>query len=140
MFRIAKSRGFQLVAGHSMLVALSLLAGCGGEPQIASENRDLMVSLATAVSARSTEWLESNARILESHQSDGKCSDVEYRTLLGIINQARAGQWKKAEDAVYSLRDAQRPTAEDLKNLEARKLDPEHEIARKVPVSRRRVH
>lgn len=140
MLRIAQSRGLQLVVGHSLLVALLLLAGCGGQPQIASENRQLVVSLATAVSARNTEWLESNARILESHRSEGKCSDVEYRTFQGIIDQARAGQWKQAEDAVYSLRDAQKPTAEDLKNLEARRLDPDHAIARKVPVSSRRGH
>lgn len=101
---------------------LVLAAGCGGPPQVSHENRDLVVSLATAVSARNTAWLDSNEQLLEKQRAEGKCSDQEYQTFTAIIAQARAGDWKSAEDAAYRLRDAQEPTAEDLKNLQARKL------------------
>ena len=58
----------------------------------------------------------------------GKCSDAEYETLKAIIEKARAGDWKTAEEAVYALRDAQEPTAEDLDNLAQRKLGTDHGI------------
>lgn len=114
------------------LVAPALIAGCGGQPQVATQNRELIVSLATAVSARNAQWLESNAKVLEERRSQKLCSDSEYKTFREIIDNARAGDWKTAEAAVYALRDAQRPTADDLKNLESRKLDPDHH-ARKPP-------
>ena len=92
------------------------------------ENRELIVSLATAVSSRNVSWLDTNAKRLEQKHAEGKCTDSEYATFKAILDKARAGEWKAAEDSVYALRDAQEPTAEDLDNLSKRKLGSDHGI------------
>src|SRR3954451_4313946 len=112
----------------ALLLSEALLtgaAGCGRPPQVAGANRELIVSLATAVSARNSSWLNENAWLLEQRRSAGKCSGTEYATFKAIIDVARAGDWKSAEDAVYALRDAQEPTAQDLDNLSKRTLGSE---------------
>jgi hypothetical protein len=113
----------------ALLLSCALLegaAGCGRPPQVAGENRELIVSLATAVSARNASWLDENVKNLEQRRAEGKCTDSEYATFKSIIDKARAGEWKAAEDAVYALRDAQEPTAADLDNLSKRKLGSDH--------------
>ena len=104
---------------------LSGAAGCSRPPQVASANRELIVSLATAVSARNSSWLDENARLLEQRRSAGRCIDSEYATFKAIIDEARAGDWKSAEDAVYAVRDDQEPTSQDLDNLGKRTLGSE---------------
>lgn len=100
--------------------------GCGREPQVSDANREIVVSLATAVSTRNPEWIDSNAELIEKQRTDGRCSDAEYEAFQDIIAKARAGDWEAAETAAYALRDAQQPTAEDLENLSQRKLSGEH--------------
>ncbi len=95
-------------------------AGCGRQPQVAADNREIVVSLVTAVSAHNPDWLESNAQLIEKRRSEGKLSDAEYEKFSAIVAQAKAGDWKAAENAAYALREAQEPTAEDLQNLAAR--------------------
>lgn len=102
-----------------------LCAGCGHKPQVTGPNRELVASLATAVSARNTVWLESSARLIEQRRTDGQLTDAEYRTLSDIVAQVRAGNWKAAEVAVYALREAQEPTAKDLQRVSERRLSPE---------------
>lgn len=109
---------------------LVLSPGCGRQPQVASGNRELVVSLATAISTRNHQWLEENARLVEARRSEGQVSDQEYQALSAILASARAGKWKAAEDAVYALRDAQVPTAEDLNRLSTRKLAPDHQASK----------
>ncbi len=99
----------------------TLATGCGGGTQVSSDNREIIVSLATAVSTHETKWLDSNVELIEKRRAEGKCSDAEYAAFQGIITKARAGDWEAAQTAVYDLRDAQEPTAEDLKNLAERK-------------------
>lgn len=109
----------------ALLIALLLLAapGCGGGPQMTGENRELIASLATAVSTRESKWLDKNATLVEERRAAGKCSDTEYAAFQEIIAKAKAGEWDAAQEAAYALRDAQVPTADDLKNLDERKLD-----------------
>ncbi len=107
-------------------LAAAMMIGCGRGPQVSSANREIVVSLATAVSARETKWLESNAELIEKQRADGKCSDAEYAAFQDIIAKARAGDWDAAQTAAYDLRDAQEPTAEDVKHLAERKLPSDH--------------
>ena len=109
-----------------LAVMLPQLSGCGGPPQVESQNREIVTSLATAVSARDPSWLEQNAQLVERHKAEGRLSETEYQVFRGIIAQAKAGEWDKAEQAVYALREAQRPTAEDRENVARRKLAPDH--------------
>lgn len=115
------------------LVLVATLAGCGRAPQLSEANREIVVSLATAVSARNPEWIDSNAELIEQHRADGECSDAEYEAFQNIIAKARAGDWEAAETAAYALRDAQKPTAEDLKRLSERKLSHDHGLAKPKP-------
>ena len=113
------------LAPWGALLLLVVANGCGGGPQLSGENRELAVSLATAVSTREPKWLDENAALLEKRRAEGQCTDAEYAALKAIIDKAKAGDWDAAQDAAYALRDAQEPNAEDLKNLEARKVSHE---------------
>jgi len=111
-------------------LAISFGAGCNRPPQVTGENRRIIVSLVTAVSARNSDWLKTNAELIEKERAAGKLSDAEYQSFSAIVSQAQARDWKSAETAAYALREAQEPTAEDLRNLEARKLNPRHFVAK----------
>ncbi|WP_210420413.1 hypothetical protein [Aquisphaera giovannonii] len=127
-----------------MLVALVLgavlvgTAGCDRPTQVAAGNREIITSLATAVSARNKDWLESNARLIETRHDEGRLSDAEHDALTAVVSKAMAGDWKAAEQDIYALREAQVPTAEDIRNLEQRKLAPEDRAPRNVPNAPRR--
>ena len=111
-------------------LAISFGAGCNRPPQVTGENRRIIVSLVTAVSARNSDWLKTNAELIEKERAAGKLSDAEYQSFSAIVSQAQAGDWKSAETVAYALREAQEPTAEDLRNLEARKLNPRHFVSK----------
>lgn len=102
---------------------LALVAGCGGPPQISPANRRLVESLATAVSARSPDWLAENVAIIESKRREGTIPDHEYATFRSVIAAAEAGRWDEAEREAFALRDVQRGTAEDAAKVEARQVD-----------------
>ncbi|MDG3005727.1 hypothetical protein [Paludisphaera mucosa] len=99
--------------------------GCSRGTQLSGENRELIVSLATAVSTREPKWLEENVALIEKRRAEGHCPDAEYAALKDVVAKAKAGQWDAAQEAAYALRDAQEPTAEDLENLDQRKLSHE---------------
>ena len=118
-----------------MLLALAA-PGCGGGVQVSAENRQLVMSLATAASSREMRWIDQAAAQVEERRAQGKCPDAEYEALKGIVAKAKAGEWDAARDAAYALRDAQEPTAEDLQHLAERKVPHEAKTlksARKAP-------
>ncbi len=121
-----RSRARRLVLLGPPILTATMIIGCGRGPQVSSANREIVVSLATAVSTRQTKWLDSNAELIEKQRAEGKCSDAEYEAFQDIIAKARAGDWDAAQTAAYDLRDAQEPTAEDVQNLAGRKISPEH--------------
>jgi hypothetical protein len=101
------------------VLAIAVAAGCGHEPQVAPSNRRLIESLRTAVSARKIEWLETNSKLVEERRQAGELSDQEYAAFSSIVARARAGDWKGAQSEAINLANAQRPTEQDLKNLQA---------------------
>lgn len=95
-------------------VTLALLVvGCG-PPQAAPQNRQLITSLRTAISARNPQWLEKNAEVLEERRAAGNVSDDEYETFQAIIDEAKAGKWDDAEQEAIAFQKAQRPTREEI--------------------------
>jgi hypothetical protein len=99
-------------------LALALgLASCGGPPRMARENRRLVESLATAISARNPDWLARNVAEIEAKRSAGALSDTEDKALGSIIATAQAGRWDEAQAAVLALRDAQSANAEDVREV-----------------------
>ncbi len=112
-----------LVAAVLAACLLSLFTGCGSAPQVDGQDRQILVSLATAISARNPDWLAANERLVEQRKAQGQLSDPAYRALTQIITQARAGQWSEAETAILALRDGQEPSAEDRQSTTERRLD-----------------
>jgi len=129
-----------IVLRAAMVAALAIGfgTGCNRPPQVTGANREIIKSLVTAVSARNPEWLKANAELIEKERAGGKLSDAEYQSLSSIVSQARADDWKSAETAAYALREAQVPSAEDLRNLEARKLAPRHLVSKTPARSKQR--
>ena len=98
-------------------VTLALLVvGCG-PPQAAPQNRQLITSLRTAISARNSQWLERNAEVLEERRAAGNVSDEEYETFQAIIDEAKAGKWDDAEQDAIAFQKAQRPTDEEIDSV-----------------------
>ena len=79
-----------------------VLAGCNRPPQLGAQNRRLLESLKTAVMAKNADWLEENARLIETRQKEGGLHEEEYRALASIIREARANNWSGAQDEVMS--------------------------------------
>jgi hypothetical protein len=94
------NRSLTRFAGCTLLAAL--LAGCG-QPQVASGNRRLIESLRTAISAKKTDWLEDNARLIDERHAGGTLSDEEFAVFSAIISESRAGEWQAAEQHVIAL-------------------------------------
>ncbi len=105
------------------LIALTFTTiGCNRPPQVNRDHRELVLRLATATSAQNAEWLEMASEEVESLRAAGELTEAEDRSFSSIIDIARAGDWEKARKAAYALRDAQRPTEEDLAIVKKRTL------------------
>ena len=109
------------------------LVGCGGSPQVSHDNRRVIESVLTAVSAKNAEWLSANAKMVEGRRAEGKMSDAEFTEFQSIIELGKAGQWEEASTRVYALRDAQRVTNEDLNRVESGATSPEPPRRRSKP-------
>lgn len=84
---------------------LVALAGCGGPSYDERENRKSLEMLLTAVTIRSPKELEKDAKRIEERHEAGVLSDGGHRRLAEIIEKARSGDWGKAEEMAYTLRE-----------------------------------
>lgn len=101
-----------------------VLAGCNRPPQLGAQNRRLLESLKTAVMAKNADWLEENARLIETRQKEGGLHEEEYRALASIIREARANNWSGAQDEVMRLAKAQAPVPEESDPARHMKVHP----------------
>ena len=92
---------------HALVLALLIVAGCGGPSTEERENRKSFEFLLTAVSMKNAKELEKDAKRIEERHTAGKLSDARHRDLQGIIERARAGDWGEAERLAYEFREAQ---------------------------------
>ena len=99
-----------------LLLASAMLFGCG-RPQVAPKNLHLTASLRTAISAQNAEWLEQNAQIIQERHQSGEMSDDEHEAFQAIFEEARAGNWREAEEEALALQKAQRPTDEQVEQV-----------------------
>ena len=102
-----------------LALAVMAMTGCG-PPAVAPGNRELVGSLRTAVSAKNTEWLEANAKLVDERREKGELSDAELAEFSTIIQAARAGDWAAAQKQVIALEKAFRPTPEELERAKNR--------------------
>ena len=103
------------------LAAALLIVGCGGPPQVAPANRRLIDGLRTATSSEQIQWVEESAKLLDEAKHKGTVSEQEYAEFETIIRLAREGKWDEAEAQAIRLGKAQKPTAEELDRLKARR-------------------
>lgn len=100
----------------ALLLAAAGLSGCG-RPQVAPKNLHLTASLRTALSAQNSEWLDQNAEVIDERHQSGEMSDEEYEAFQTILEEARAGNWREAEEEAMALQQAQRPTDEQVERV-----------------------
>lgn len=98
------------------LLLAAVLSGCG-RPQVEPDNLPLIASLRTALSARDSEWLEQNAQLVDERHQGGQMSDKVYETFQAILEEARAGNWRDAEEDTLAFQKAQRPTDEQIEQV-----------------------
>jgi len=110
------TKKFEVLTCCATVALLLLVVGCG-PPRAAPQNQRLIASLRTAISARSSEWLEKNAAVLEERRAAGTMSDEECEAFQAIIDKAKAGKWEDAEEEVIALQKAQRPTREQIERV-----------------------
>ncbi len=100
-----------------------LIAGCGGPPQVAPANRRLIEGLRTATSSEQMQWVDESAKQLEEGKRNGTVSDQEYEVFQSVIRLAKDGKWKEANAETIRLGKAQKPTAEEIERLKAKRKD-----------------
>lgn len=88
-----------------------MISGCG-YPQAGPENIDLLASLRTALSAQNEDWLDRNVEKIEARRAEGVMSDEAYEAFQSIVEEAKAGEWKKAEQMCISYQESQRPSGQ----------------------------
>lgn len=100
-----------------LLSSLALSLGCGGT-QFQPANQRLTSSLRTAISSQRLEWLDQNVQLIEERKQSGEMRQAEYDALQPIIAQARRGEWREAEEALVALQRRQRPSRQQMQELE----------------------
>ncbi len=104
-----------------IFAVLGMFSGCG-ETQIPPEHRELVLRLATATSSENS----ANLKIVEDEVSRlsaaSEMTPEQTDSFMAIISLAKQGEWETARDQAYALRDGQKPTAQDLEAVAARKL------------------
>ncbi len=103
-----------------LLAALTLVAGCGGPPQVGANNYRLIDSMRTAISAHRVDWLDDNAKAIDQRHAQGEMSDEQFAAFESILALARAERWDDAESEVVRLAKAQRATPEEIEQRKAR--------------------
>lgn len=97
------SRACQLVA----VLLLALACGCGRPPAVEHHNLELVSALRTAVSARSTTWLDGVDRAVDARFAEGQMSSDERGHFRQLIQLARQGEWEAADKACFDFELAQ---------------------------------
>ncbi len=100
---------------------LAMCSGCG-ETQMAPEHRELILRLSTATSTEDP----ANLKVVEDEvnrlSTASEMTPEQARSFMAIVSLAKEGDWESARDRAYALRDGQKPTAQDLEAVAARKL------------------
>src|SRR5262249_8710552 len=105
--RLAGRRGGSALWVPAALLGavLPLLAGCSREPSEEDrQNRREFDALLTAITLKSPNLLEDDARRIEGRVQDGLISDALAQELREIIRKAMSGDWAGAEAQAYEFR------------------------------------
>jgi hypothetical protein len=106
-----------------LILILSSIVGCG-QTQVAPQNRELILKLATASSLRETARIDRVAEEIDRLSASNELTDQERSAFAKVIELARSGDWDSARNHAYALRDGQIPTQDDLDAVAARRTPP----------------
>lgn len=91
-----------------VVTTLAILAGCTKYPEVSTqESQTLIKGLYTACSSQSPERLAKVEAAWQKLDAAGKLTAAEKETFGRIIEKAKAGQWKAAEDESWAFAKAQ---------------------------------
>ena len=89
-----------------VLAALMGVAGCGKPTEETRQNRRVVDGLLTAVTTKNRKELEKCKGLLDKRQADGHLSKANVDELRAAFEQATAGKWSEAEEALYKFRES----------------------------------
>jgi hypothetical protein len=90
------------------LLPLAAVLGCGSQPQIGSENLELLQSLVTATSAKNAAWIAAHEQQVEALAAEGKATSAEKTAFAPIYAAAKAGDWAMADRLTRELSKGQK--------------------------------
>jgi hypothetical protein len=70
------------------------------------------------------QWVDESAKQIEEGKQSDTVSDAEYEAFQSIIRMAKEKKWKEANAEAVRLGKAQKPTAEEVERLRAKRKDP----------------
>ena len=85
-----------------------LVHGCSAPTEVDRDNRRLVDAILTAITMKNSNWLDDDAKLAEERHLAGQLTDSDYEELASVIEIARSGDWKTAEQEGYEFR-ARRP-------------------------------
>lgn len=106
----------------ALLALLVTLGGGCSPPQVEAEHRELLLGLVTAASARDQNLLEQTERLIDVERKAGRLGPATDEAFSEIVTAGHAGDWERASRRAFSLREAQKPTEEDLARLRKREM------------------
>ena len=98
------SRLSRLLSPRTAIAVALLAGGCSRPSEVDRDNRRVLDAILTAITMKNAEWLEEDATLAEKRHRAGQLGDAEHEELLSIIQTARSGSWKAAEQAGYEFR------------------------------------
>lgn len=115
-----------------LMLAIASWPGCS-PPQVPADARELVQLLATATSSRDGALIRLAVEEIEEHRAAGMLDDEAHDALSAVVDAARSGDWERAQRLAYALRDAQRPTAEDVERIRQRTLHDHRTHEDRIP-------
>jgi hypothetical protein len=78
---------------------------CGEPSEREYKNRRELEALLTAVSLRNKRELERDAKHIDDRLASGELTEASHKRLMGIVSEARSGDWASAERHAYEFRE-----------------------------------
>lgn len=82
-----------------------ILGGCSKHSDESRQNRRVVDAILTAVTLKNPKELDKDSAMWDTRLADGLLPERHYKTVRAIIEKARSGNWREAEDELYKFRE-----------------------------------
>ncbi len=89
-----------------VLCFAGVFAGCSNPSDESRQNRRVVDAVLTAVTLKNTKELDRDTVLLDKRLADGLLAERHHKAVKAIIEKAKAGNWREAEDELYSFRES----------------------------------